>query len=322
MRNVRRVALGGAPASEAEIRTRLRLFGLLALLVPLFAGLQYLVREAVPRVEIRLVSQDVPSSVPVLVPVDRVVERIVYVPVDRPDTVPHMNAPASLPAAIFQPPPPVQLPAAEPVESRDSTRLAEPLAAVPDPASEVRAPSAEPVADPAPALIATGTYRPQPVAPARAVAPASVPADEATDDADVTDEFVADDVADMAPDGDAIADRGIEWVDVPVMVAVVSPSGDGTSEMSVEMMTVARPRVTETAGAAPADETAVEAGQPADEPENDGANEGELVDEVASMPDEDTQAADQETATDMQRAGNPDLAVTADSAQEDRSGSH
>src|SRR5689334_22375153 len=60
---------------------RLRLFGLLVLLVALFGGLQALVDEGVPRVEIRFVPREVPIQVPVEVPVDRVVERIVYVPV-------------------------------------------------------------------------------------------------------------------------------------------------------------------------------------------------------------------------------------------------
>ena len=71
---------------------RLRLFGLLALLVPMFGGFQYLVREAVPRIEIRFVSQDVPVNVPVVVPVERVVERVVYVPVDRVEAGPEIPA--------------------------------------------------------------------------------------------------------------------------------------------------------------------------------------------------------------------------------------
>lgn len=64
---------------------RLRLFGLLVLLVPVFAGLQTLLEESVPRVEIRIVPRDVPVEVPVQVPVEvpveRVVERVIYVPV-------------------------------------------------------------------------------------------------------------------------------------------------------------------------------------------------------------------------------------------------
>ena len=71
--------------NDAKLTAHLRLFGLLALLVPLFLGLQYVVREGVPRVEVRLVSQDVQTTVPVEVPVERVVERVVYVPVERRD---------------------------------------------------------------------------------------------------------------------------------------------------------------------------------------------------------------------------------------------
>jgi hypothetical protein len=80
----------------------LRLFGLLLLLVPLFAGLQLLIREGVSRVEIRFVSQDVPVLVPVERIVERVVERIVYVPVPpgdvsglEPTTVPPTVTPRS-----------------------------------------------------------------------------------------------------------------------------------------------------------------------------------------------------------------------------------
>lgn len=73
---------------DAKLIARLRLFGLLALLVPLFAGLQYVVREGVPRVEVRLVAQDVQTTVPVEVPVERVVERVIYVPVGGQAAVP------------------------------------------------------------------------------------------------------------------------------------------------------------------------------------------------------------------------------------------
>ena len=56
--------------------------------MPLFAGLQLIVHEGIPRVEVRLVAQDVQTTVPVEVPVERVVERVVYVPVERVDTAP------------------------------------------------------------------------------------------------------------------------------------------------------------------------------------------------------------------------------------------
>jgi hypothetical protein len=76
---------------DSRIAARLRLFGLLALLVPLFAGLQFIVREGVPRVEVRLVAQDVETTAPVEVQVDHVVERVVYVPVERSDMLPPDN---------------------------------------------------------------------------------------------------------------------------------------------------------------------------------------------------------------------------------------
>lgn len=65
---------------------RLRLFGLLASLVPLFGGLQYLADESAPRVEVRLVASAPSSNEVVQAPVERVVERIVYVPVERSQT--------------------------------------------------------------------------------------------------------------------------------------------------------------------------------------------------------------------------------------------
>jgi len=65
---------------------RLRVFGLLALLVPLFAGLQYLVLDSTPRVEVRLVSQDPTAAGTAPAQTERVVERIVYVSVARSET--------------------------------------------------------------------------------------------------------------------------------------------------------------------------------------------------------------------------------------------
>lgn len=73
-----------AARAHPSLVARLRLFGLLALLLPLFAGLEHLVQDGVPRVEIRFVSEDVPVVVPVERIVERVVERVVYVPVPEP----------------------------------------------------------------------------------------------------------------------------------------------------------------------------------------------------------------------------------------------
>ena len=73
--------LGQFAAARPGLVARLRLFGLLALLIVLFAGLQYLVGEGTPRVQVRVVTQDVPVFVPVERIVERVIERPVYVPV-------------------------------------------------------------------------------------------------------------------------------------------------------------------------------------------------------------------------------------------------
>lgn len=75
-----RARFGRLAAARPAWMARARLYFLLLLLLPLFAGLQYLVQEGVPRVEIRFVSEDVPVVVPVERVVDRVVERVVYVP--------------------------------------------------------------------------------------------------------------------------------------------------------------------------------------------------------------------------------------------------
>jgi hypothetical protein len=61
------------------------------LLVPLFAGLQGVIRAGVPRVEIRLVAQDVPVLVPVERTVERVVERTVYAPIAAGETPPEQS---------------------------------------------------------------------------------------------------------------------------------------------------------------------------------------------------------------------------------------
>jgi hypothetical protein len=76
-----RARLGQFAAARPGLVARLRLFGLLILIVPLFAGLQYMIGERFARVEVQFVSQDVPIFVPVERVVERDVERIVYVPV-------------------------------------------------------------------------------------------------------------------------------------------------------------------------------------------------------------------------------------------------
>jgi len=69
-------------ATHPGLATQLRLFGLLLLLIPLFAGLQRLVSETAPRIEVQFISEDRP----ILAPVERTVERIIYVPVPADET--------------------------------------------------------------------------------------------------------------------------------------------------------------------------------------------------------------------------------------------
>src|SRR5688572_21729856 len=81
-----RARLGRFAATRPGLVARLRLFGLLILLIVLFAGLQYMVGEGTPRVQVRVVPQDVPVFVPVERIVERVVERPIYVPVPADET--------------------------------------------------------------------------------------------------------------------------------------------------------------------------------------------------------------------------------------------
>ena len=79
----------GRARDGAGLVSRLRLFAMLAVLVPIFGGLQYLVREQAPRVVVREVgpSQATTTSV-VQAPTERIVERIVYVPVAAAEPAP------------------------------------------------------------------------------------------------------------------------------------------------------------------------------------------------------------------------------------------
>jgi hypothetical protein len=90
-----RARLGQSAAARPGLVARMRFFGLLILIVPLFAGLQHLLSERFARVEVQLVSQDVPIFVPVERVVERVVERIVYVPVPY-DATPEPASPTPM----------------------------------------------------------------------------------------------------------------------------------------------------------------------------------------------------------------------------------
>jgi hypothetical protein len=84
-----RGATSGPVRDGFGMAPRLRFFALLALLAPLFWGLQLMVREQAPRVEVRLVYPE--SSLEMVAApaqAERVVERIVYVPVASSDRAP------------------------------------------------------------------------------------------------------------------------------------------------------------------------------------------------------------------------------------------
>jgi hypothetical protein len=85
--------------AQTGINSQLRLFGLLALLVPLFGGLHYLVQEAAPRPATTVAREAEAATSVEVVPVDRVVERVVFVPVARMDDAAHAEADTA-PAAV------------------------------------------------------------------------------------------------------------------------------------------------------------------------------------------------------------------------------
>jgi hypothetical protein len=90
---------GGSSAGSglrlAGFGPRLRLFVLLGLLAPMFVGLQHIVQESVPQIEVRLIPPD--AQVAGSTPSERVVERVVYVPVERTETAPMTAQAAGLP---------------------------------------------------------------------------------------------------------------------------------------------------------------------------------------------------------------------------------
>jgi hypothetical protein len=196
-----------------------RLFGLLALLIPFFLGLQYLVQESVPQIEVRFIAPDAQTAAQA--PAERVVERVVYVPVERTETAP-LRQPASgltqvagrssdsaklsgLDATVAAAPP-VQT---GPLQAAHEQPTAEPVA------DEV-ASASEPVDEPQPhmGVVAVVTPAPAPVMAAalssRAVAPARI----------VTAPAVAEP---ESVDGDAVADEATPEEPVEVAVAEAEP---------------------------------------------------------------------------------------------------
>jgi hypothetical protein len=208
---------------DSKLIARLRLFGLLTLLVPLFAGLQLIVHEGIPRVEVRLVAQDVPTTVPVEVPVERVVERVVYVPVERVDTAPQTGSiepgrdrvsgspvRRSEPSAEIAAAPPTRLDDAAPdPEAPAAMSASEPAPDTPPltgivALAQPAAPEPPALAAAAPQVVAPRAVAPVTVRPAAAVAPA--PAVQVTI-ADESEEEVAVAEADDADAEVAAADE-------------------------------------------------------------------------------------------------------------------
>lgn len=79
-------------ARRPGLAARLRLFGLLLLLIPLFAGLQHLVTDAEAATGVRFAPREVPVLVPVERIVERAVERVIYQPVPA-EAAPEVPAP-------------------------------------------------------------------------------------------------------------------------------------------------------------------------------------------------------------------------------------
>ncbi len=258
---------------------RLRLFGLLALLVPLFAGLQFLVREAVPRIEIRFVSQDVPVNVPVVVPVERVVERIVYVEVERPAPGLGQNVDS--------------LGVAAGTESAQ-----EPAAAVADesPADDVLAESQSAVAAPG---VVTAAAAPLVSAPAPSVEesidePAQV-AEEVTVEAAPVPIVVTERVARIAPAAvSSISTASTEPWRVEPAAEAVSSVGEAAEESPEAASDEATPAVA--TDEAPADEAAVVAESDGAQPEDEQASAEPDEDTLADAGDESPKALDEGVA--------------------------
>src|SRR3954452_277650 len=75
--------IGHQVRDRPDLIARLRAYGMVALLVPLFVGLSFASELGIPRIELQFVPREVPFEVPIRVPVvvERIVERLVYVAV-------------------------------------------------------------------------------------------------------------------------------------------------------------------------------------------------------------------------------------------------
>jgi hypothetical protein len=233
-RRIRAGVTGAADGAVSGLNPRLRLFGLLASLVPLFGGLQYLADETTPRVEVRLVAPATTPDAAAQAPAERVVERIVYVPVERSNTTPLNAARTSVATTERR----AETTNATVLSGLDSanTALAQaaPTEPVEAPAVAEAAGADEPedapsehmgllaLATPVPAPVAGPAVRSAPVV-ARAVAqPVAEPAeDEEVAEADTSDEDSAGDEVAEAPD-DAETEH-VEVAQVQVIDTTIEP---------------------------------------------------------------------------------------------------
>jgi hypothetical protein len=191
---------------QGRVGSRLRLFALLALLVPLYAGLHSLVRDSVPRVEVRIVPQDVPSSAPVVVPVHVPVERIVYVPVGPTTAAAGLSTSPMFGQIDGKAQHTEDVLAQTPDESpiSENPNAAAPVAAGGEPAPEAVAEAVQPPVD-APVI---GVVALAPRLPIRSSAPVAVPAPEVAVEPEAPAE--SDELAEVAEVADEAGDLAMD----------------------------------------------------------------------------------------------------------------
>jgi hypothetical protein len=295
-----------------------RLFGLLALLVPLFMGLQYLVQESVPQIEVRFIAPDAQSAAQP--PAERVVERVVYVPIEKAEPAPLRQPGTSLSqmagrnaeqvkvtgmdSAVAVAPPVQAGPLQAGVEQPPAASIAEEVA---EPAEELQlhmgvVAMVTPVAAPVVAAAPPGRA----VAPARIVT-APVVAEPAPAEEDEAVEAVAEEAL---PEGPAEAEPVVAEATAPVeQVAEIQVVETiiGSAEPRTRVVSYKVP-VHEPAEAAPSEPEQAAAPEAAEEPA--GVDEPAATeDESAAVEDEPVGAADEPEAAD-------DEAVAANDAAE------
>ena len=309
---------------DGRLTAQLRLFGLLTLLVPLFAGLQYVVREGVPRVEVRLVAQDAQTNVPV----ERVVERVVYVPVMRQASQPSDNGfepvRVSLPSAPSADAAPLvdresrdmpgQIPPAEVAEG-EPEEPAPDVVAVTEPATDVAPLTGTVARVPAPVVAQAPARRAVPVIVA---APPPPEAEEVAEVAETGEAAVATDESPAEADGEeVIAEASSESVEVEpgervalfVSEVPVARLDNGSSIATIQHVLYApvsnpapEAAAAEAPGPAPEEEAVDEVAEPL-------AEETEAVDEVAEPLAEEPEASEDGAVEPEEAVSEPEAPV-------------